>query len=178
MVAVGSKLADGHTAKMIRTRLTWVIVGAVVALLVVAGVDVLRSSKAEPPAATTTSTTTSQESAELTLPRCAGEQITVSLEVGRRTVVNTVRHVGGGPCDLGSVMLGLTMNDRAGRTAWQGVLPSALWGDLNPGSQQTTHFPIPNDIPRCHRRDPFQVVATASRYSDRRRLSARDIGCR
>jgi hypothetical protein len=165
-------------SRMFRTRLTWVIVGGVATLLIVAGVDALRSSKNELPAATTTAAMTSPEGAEVTLPRCARGQITISLEVRRRIVVNAVENVGSGPCHLGSVMLGLTMEDRAGKTAWQGALPSALWGDLQSRSQQTVRFPIPNDIPRCHRRDPFLLVATAGDYSDRRRLTGREIGCR
>jgi hypothetical protein len=43
-----------RTAKMIRTRLTWVIVGAVAALALVAGMDALRSSDSETTAAATT----------------------------------------------------------------------------------------------------------------------------
>jgi hypothetical protein len=118
-------------SRMFRTRLTWVIVGGVATLLIVAGVDALRSSKNELPAATTTAAMTSPEGAEVTLPRCARGQITISLEVRRRIVVNAVENVGSGPCHLGSVMLGLTMEDRAGKTAWQGALPSALWGISN-----------------------------------------------
>jgi hypothetical protein len=65
---------------MIRTRVTWVIVGAVVALVVVAGVDSLRSSdKASAP--TTTESTTTGERAASTLPRCTREQIGISIEI-------------------------------------------------------------------------------------------------
>jgi hypothetical protein len=39
---------------MIRTRLTWVIVGAVAALVLIAGLDALRSSDSETSAAATT----------------------------------------------------------------------------------------------------------------------------
>jgi hypothetical protein len=98
-------------SRMLRTRLTWVIVGGVATRLIVAGVDALRSSKNELPAVTTTAATTSQEGAEVTLPRCARGQITISLEVRRRIVVNAVENVGSGPCHMSSVMLGMTMED-------------------------------------------------------------------
>jgi hypothetical protein len=50
---------------MIRTRLTWVIVGAVAALLLVAGLDALRSSDSETTAwATTASATTASPTPE------------------------------------------------------------------------------------------------------------------
>jgi hypothetical protein len=83
---------------MIRTRLTWVIVGAVVALLIAAGVDALRSSDRESSAPTTTaSTTTVGRRAGSTLPRCTREQVAVSIEIRKGVATIVVRHVGANP---------------------------------------------------------------------------------
>jgi putative effector of murein hydrolase len=66
---------------MIRTRITWLIAGGVVALLVVAGIDALRSSDSEATASTRPASTTTPEAADLSLPRCTRQQITVSIEI-------------------------------------------------------------------------------------------------
>ena len=111
------------------------------------------------------------------LPRCTHQQIAVSIEVLAGIATNVVRHVGGGPCHLRPLRLGLTIRDRAGKRVWQGEIASAFGGDFSSGSEQTVHFPIPNDVPHCQRRDPFLARVTVGRYSARRKLSGSEIGC-
>jgi hypothetical protein len=77
---------------MIRSRLTWVIAGAVVALLVVAGVDVLRSSENETTASPSTGSTmevatttgvVTMTAGSRRLPPCTVEDSAVTVEVRR-----------------------------------------------------------------------------------------------
>jgi hypothetical protein len=115
---------------MIRTRLTWIIVGAVVAVLVVAGVDALRSDK-ETSASTTTESTTTVEQAATTRPDCTNRQFAVSIEVGkpdpkrqRAPAIIFVRHVGDSPCQLDASSFRMTIKDRTGKGmgVWRGLL--------------------------------------------------------
>jgi hypothetical protein len=160
---------------MIRTRLTWVIVGAVVALLIAAGVDALRSSDRESSAPTTTaSTTTVGRRAGSTLPRCTREQVAVSIEIRKGVATIVVRHVGANPCDLRYRRFRLTIRDRAGNVIgqWGGA---RFGGDFSPGSEQTFSLPA---VWHCDRRGPFLALATVGPYGARRsKLSRSEITC-
>jgi hypothetical protein len=178
---------------MTRTRLTWVIVGAVVALLVIAGVDALRSAMSETTASTTTASTTTAsasrrtaptttpERADLSLPSCTRQEIAVSIEILRGIANNVVRNVGSSSCRLPQLGIELTIKDRAGKQVWQGELSaeeSPFGGDFSPGFEQTVHFPSPNFVPHCFRRSPFLALATIGPYSVRSgNLSGTEIGC-
>lgn len=161
---------------MIRTRLTWVVVGGVVALLVVAGVDALRSSESETAASATMASTTALENLDRLSPRCTRPQIVVSIEVRGGIATNVVREFGSDACHLRRVRLGLTIRDRAGKTVWEGAMP-AFEGNYSPGFEQTVHFPYPNPVPHCDRRGPFLALVTVGPYSVRRNLSGDEIGC-
>jgi hypothetical protein len=166
---------------MIRTRITWLIAGGVVTLLVVAGVDALRSTDSEATASTTTASMTTPEAADHSLPHCTRQQITVSIEIRGGIANNVVRQIGSRPCRLRNLGIELTIKDRAGKPVWEGEISaeeSVFGGDFSPGSEQTIHFPNPNFVPHCFRRDPFLALATIGPYSVRRsNLSGGEIGC-
>jgi hypothetical protein len=157
----------------LRPRISWLIGAAVVALLIVAGVDALRSSGGEPSASATTSTT----AAEVTLPRCAPGQTEVTLEFRGRVATNVVRHVSGGECVLPYLQLEMTIEDHAGIPIFQSRRPSALWGLLPPGAEQDFDFPIPDSVLECAEGGPFRARVTVASYSAQREVSANEIGC-
>jgi hypothetical protein len=118
---------------VIPTRLTWAIAGAVAALLVVAGVDALRTSDdATSLSAMTAGTTTEGESGGVEAP-CRPKQIAVSIDSRKpdwrnqpgyigdgawlqtRVATVVVRNVGSRACDLHEEWHFL-ITDRRGRT--------------------------------------------------------------
>jgi hypothetical protein len=156
---------------MIGARLTWVVVGAVAALLAVAGVDALRSSGHDTSASTTT------PDADRRLPRCTAQEIAISIDVLGGQAALVLRDAGGRPCQLPSFQVRLTVEDRAGHRLSPEASPHLppVGGRLSPGIEQTTNFP--EYIPDCHTRGPFLGIATVGPYSARRTVSGRAIGC-
>lgn len=159
---------------MIRRRLSWVIVGGAVALLVVAGVDALRSSESETSASPTSASTTTVESVP---PRCTLEQIGISIEILGGYATAVVRNVSGAPCHLQPLPIQATLTDQGGRKAmrFQLVEQQEFGGDFLPGFQETA---TAGYIENCHLRGPFLLVVSAGPYSARRsKLSPSEIGC-
>jgi hypothetical protein len=159
-----------------RTGISWVIGGAVVVLLAVAGVDALRSS-GNGATAPASPSPTAREAADSGPPHCGLEQIDVIFEFRGRVATNVVRHVHGGECVLPYLRVVLTIDDRAGTRIFAGRRPSALWGVLQPDSVHNSHFPIPDAVPGCAQGGPFQVRATVGSYSTHRELSANELAC-
>lgn len=108
-------------------RWTWVVVGGVATLLLVAGVDALRSSGSETSAPTTTAAmttasttataaaTTVVEALDPEVPPCRRRQLAVSIEVPKGLAVIVVRHLRGTLCDGTDLLrLRLTIRDRGG----------------------------------------------------------------
>ena len=93
---------------MLRTRLSWLVIGGVAVILVAAAVDAIRSS--EPSASSPSRETATERSARETtlavvttpesLPRCTAQNIGVSIDVLGGTAIIVVRHVWGRPCHL------------------------------------------------------------------------------
>jgi hypothetical protein len=176
---------------MIRTRLTWVVVGALVALVVVAGIDALRSSEGETTASPATSTrratTTGTASATATgpsLPACTREDIAVSVEVRRpnpdrqqsRPVAAIVmRGIGARQCfqDFSGVLFTIEDGDGMQIGSWQ--LTGRFGGEFAPGVEQTFFLP---GVGTCDRPGPCVALATVGDYSARRGdLSREEITC-
>jgi hypothetical protein len=159
-----------------RTGISWVIGGAVVVLLAVAGVDALRSS-GNGATAPARPSKTAGEGAGSGPPHCTPEQTDITFEFHGRVATNVVRHVGGGKCVLPYLSVALTIDDQAGTTIFSDRRPSALWGVLAPGSVQDSRFRIPDAVPGCAQGGPFQVRATVGSYSTHRELSADELAC-
>lgn len=171
---------------MLRTRITWVIGGAVVVLLIIAGVDALRSSLGEPRAAVGTAPTHVSNQATA----CKRSEMVVAIEVRkpdetrpvwnqrdqdnpgwrawRRTPVATlvVRNAGSSDCVLvhGAGTYDFGIRDRAGRwmARWDGV--NVFPGQYAPAQERT--FSLPN-VFSCDRPGPFSATATVGHSSAR-----------
>ena len=111
---------------MLRTRLSWLVIGGVAVILVAAAVDTIRSS--EPSASSPRRETATERSAagEVTipveatpegLPRCTVQNIAVSIEVLGGTATVVVRHVGGRACHLAALPVRLSVTNRVGTLA-------------------------------------------------------------
>jgi len=166
---------------MPRTRLTWIILGAVVAVVVVAGVDAVRSSLREAPPVAESAIVSHHEE-----PVCTRRQMAVSVQVRKpdetrpvwnqrdargwwmwkRTPVATliVRNVGSSACVLVDGSFDFGIRDRADRwmARWKG-------GNVFPGRYaplSETSFSLPN-VFSCDRPAPFKAIATVGPYSAR-----------
>jgi hypothetical protein len=171
-----------------RTWITRLVIGAVVALLFVAGADALRSSDhgTSAPASMNTdrearaptpklSTTTAEGGGPPAL--CTRQQIVVSLAVREQTGILSAR-TAGSRCRLPGLLAHLTIKDRAGNTIWEDGFPSRFGGAVRPGSKQSIHFPIPTEDLRCRQGGPFLALATLGPFSARcGNLSRREIAC-
>jgi hypothetical protein len=176
--------------KMIRTRLTWIVVGGILALAVVGAVDALFSSGSSGTAPETGTALQPQsadavsvpaESRAAPLPRCTSEQIAASIDVLGGSATVAVRHARGRACHLASLPVHLRVWDRAGEplrlpTTEGAEIPSRVGGDFSRGFERLiniTYFPPWN----CDERGPFLAVVKVGPYVARRPLSRDEIGC-
>src|SRR5919201_1982854 len=104
---------------MIRTRLTWVIVGAVFALGVLAAIDVLRSSGA-PSSSQATPTRAEQftfpsETESAPVARCKTQQLALKGENLGGSPALALVHAWAGRCRTPRLPIHIALFDRAGR---------------------------------------------------------------
>jgi hypothetical protein len=152
------------------------LVGGVIAVVVVAGVDALRSSDNHAASLPTrSSTTTSDGSGGASPPRCIrGRQVEIAIEMRLGVATVVLRHVGMRPCFQPAGRSRFLVFDRRGKRI-------AIWDDLpfggifRRGTEQT--FALP-DVYTCNRQGPFTAVAQFRAYSVRREgLSRSEITC-
>jgi hypothetical protein len=189
---------------VIPIRLTWVIGGAVAALLAVAGVDALRSSDEETsPSATTVATITEGESSVAAAP-CRPKQIAVSIDIRKpdwqnqpgyvgdaawkqsRVATMVVRNVGPRACDLHEEWHFLITDRRGhfvGRWNSEGLV---LVGRYAPGAEKAFSLPpmesatsLEHPAYRCDYPGHYVVLARVGAAAPARRdnLSASEITC-
>jgi hypothetical protein len=170
-------------------RLTWVIVGGLVALFLVGLIDSLRSRESHifEPGGRSGSVFEARDPglapSTVSLPACTEEQIGVSIEVlgGRAAVV--VRHMFGNPCHLARRRIEVAVNDRTDNPVR--VVPGAdeetdgsVEGDFTPGFQRLLGF---NHLANCDlpngQRGPFTVKVWVGENYVERRLAGDEIGC-
>jgi hypothetical protein len=178
---------------MLRTRLSWLVIGGVAVILVAAAVDTIRSS--EPSASSPRRETATERSAagEVTipveatpegLPRCTVQKA-VSIEVLGGTATVVVRHVGGRACHLAALPVRLSVTNRVGRRVRLATLDegpdvqSRVGGDFSPGFEQLIDIPYLAEpqLTSCDRRGPFTAFAIVGPYSAQRKLSGSEVGC-
>ena len=94
-------------------RLTWVVVGGVAILLVLAGVDALRSST-DSEAFAPTATATTSKLPRVSLPPCTQQDISISIEVRDGGAVAVARNIGADACYRLLRGWRLRIEDRAG----------------------------------------------------------------
>jgi hypothetical protein len=176
------------SSKVIRTRLTWAVLGVVLALAVAAAVYALRGS-ASPGSASETEVgqrrsadafSIPEENTTAPLPRCSAEQIAASIDVlgGRATIA--VRHVRGKACHLARLPVQLRMWDRAGNpehlpTSEGAHIPFQVGGDFRSNFERLLW--IHRVFPDCDQLGPFLVVANVGPYVVRRTLSRNEVAC-
>jgi len=150
------------------------LAGAGIALVVIAGVDAIRSGDDQPTTSPKTGATTVTGTR---YHRCARRDVVVAIEVRRPSSVQTtdipeeagkrpvativVGNVGARRC-LGTWGARFTITDRAGKVV--GSWPDSAWfvGYYAPGGEKTFSYP---DIYRCGRTGPFVALATVGPYS-------------
>src|ERR687891_220206 len=173
-----------------RVRLTWVVLGALAAIVVVAAVDAFRSSgtrssspskassvpvpPGEPPV---TELPPVVEVPPVEPPRCTAQQIAVAIEVLGGSASIVVRHVWGKPCHLARLPIDLAVWDRTGRRVRlvrSGVAQSGIAGDFSPRFERLIDITYVRD---CDYRGPFLAVVNVGPYGARATLSAKEIHC-
>jgi hypothetical protein len=176
------------SSKVIRTRLTWVLLGGVLALAVVGTVYALRGS-AWPGSASAMQVGQRRSADAFSVPaenttapllRCSAEQIAASIDVlgGRATI--TVRHARGTACHLARLPVQLKMWDRAGNpvhlpTVEGAHIPTQVGGDFTSNFERLLW--IHRVFPECDQRGPFLVVAKVGPYVVRRTLPRNEVAC-
>jgi hypothetical protein len=181
-------------AEILRGRLTWIIVGAVVAVVVVAGIDALRSSLRETRIPVETAPAINRSTV---VSECNVRQMEAAIEVRKpdntrpvwnqrdargwrawqRTPAATLvmRNVGSSDCILSEGTFDFGIRDRTNRwmARWNGdnVFP----GLYAPGQERS--FSLPN-VFSCDRPGPFRAIATVGDYSARLDdLAYREVTC-
>lgn len=178
---------------MIRRRLTWIIVGAVIALVGAAVVDSLRpsGSPASQPAHSKSGSVFEARDpilapARVGLPRCTAQHIGVSIDVLGGTATVVVRHVWGSSCHLAPLPVRLSVTDRVGRRVRLAGVDEAhpdvqarVRGDFFPGFEQLIGIPYlaRPQLADCDAAGPFTAFVTVGPYSAQRKLSGSEVGC-
>jgi hypothetical protein len=183
-----------YPQRMLRTRLSWLVIGGVGVILVAGAVDAIRSS--EPSASSPSRETATERSAGKTtlarvttpesLPRCTVQNIGVSIDVLGGTASVAVRHVWGRPCHLAPLPVRLSVTNRFGgrvRLATVGGgrpdVQSRVGGDFSPGFERLIDIPYLASPPltTCNSRGPFTAFVIVGPYSAQRKLSGSEVGC-
>jgi hypothetical protein len=177
---------------VIRTRLTQLLVGGVAAVLVVAGIDALRSTLSnDHPSTLSTTTTIAPPSWVSRAPACTPEQVRVLIDVRhasqtappgldvlpRRRQVATIviRRVGAEPCSEDQLPFEFKIYDGNGRRVGYWVSDVYIAGDFAPDTERDVSLP---DVYSCDRPGPFHATASVGPYTARRgHLSYSDITC-
>jgi hypothetical protein len=160
-------------------RLTWVIVASVGGLLLIAGLDALRSSEASrdsAPAASTKTTRTAADVSDSLLP-CDTQDLRISIVVRRGSPTVVARNFGD-TCYRLLHGWHLRVEDRAGDALveWDEIGPLAD-GIFPADSESSFGFSRGQPI-RCKSPGPYLVSATVGPYFARRgHLSAGEISC-
>jgi hypothetical protein len=179
---------------MLRTRLSWLVIGGLAVILVAAAVDAIRSS--EPSASSPSRETATERSAGKTtfavvttlegLPRCTAQHIGVSIDVLGGTATVVVRHVWGSSCHLAPLPVRLSVTDRVGRRVRLAGVDEAhpdvqarVRGDFFPGFEQLIDIPYlaRPQLADCDAAGPFTAFVTVGPYSAQRKLSGSEVGC-
>ena len=154
-----------------RKHVTWVVVGAVVVLLVAAGVDALRSSPHSATVApgTTVALTTTTQIATGT-PPCARHDLRILIKIREEVASVIVRNIGADACHR--VLRGwhLRIEDRAGKVVgeWakeQVPVQPLIVGDFRAGDEVA--FWLPQGPVLCDSSGPYLALATVGPYSAR-----------
>jgi hypothetical protein len=163
----------GIASSVTAARLTWVVLAAIVALLVVAGVDALRSSGSES-AATSSGDTGVASTGALEL--CVPAQLMLQVERLGDGLSLVLDHVEGPPCRTRRLPIRLSLLDRAG-------LPANARANVQDAFAPATHSPNVDLIApfavlyKCGEAKPELYDAEAGSYRGGGRLPRSDAEC-
>jgi hypothetical protein len=170
---------------VIQTRLTWVVVAGVAALLVAGVVDALRSSgspasssKASPapqqPVADQISLPTQEE--DTAPPPCTAQQLGLKIENLGGVAALALVHVWAGPCRTPRLPIEVAVLDRAGEPVEGtiGIQPAFAPTTLSPDGELSAPFSL---VYLCGEPKPVRVAAEAGPYAATGRLPRRYAAC-
>ena len=189
-----------------RVRLTWIVLGALAAIVVAAAVDAFRSSgtrssspskassvpvpSGEPPVTEpppvvevppveppVTEPPLVVEVPPVEPPRCTAQQIAVAIEVLGGSASIVVRHVWGKPCHLARLPIDLAVWDRSGRRVRLVRSGVAQSGIAGDFSPRFERLIDITYVRDCDYRGPFLAVVNVGPYGARATLSAKEIHC-
>lgn len=178
---------------MVRTRLSWLVIGGVAVILVAAVFEAIRSPG--PSASSPRQETATERSAGKTrltgvtrpesLSRCTVQNIVVSIDVLGGMATVAVRHVWGRPCHLAPLPVRLSVTDRVGRRVRLATLEggedvrSRAGGDFSPGFEQLIDVPYLAEpqLSNCDRPGTFTAFVIVGPHSAQRKLSGSEVGC-
>ena len=157
-------------------RWTWFVVGGVVTLLFVAGVDALRSSADNETSAPTASTTATEVPTGSVSP-CTQLDLRVSVEIRQEAATVVVRNIGANDCYQLLRGWRLRIEDRAGNLVAEWVEVRPLADGLFPSGSEMI-FLLPRNPVLCDSPGPYLALASVGPYSARRgNLSRSEIAC-
>jgi hypothetical protein len=160
-----------------RSRLGWVIVGALISLILVGTVDAFLSSDEEDSGSKETTepdalvdrggTSPREEAEDEPLPPCTAQQLAVSIDLMGGSPFIAVSHAWGNPCHLRRVPIDMTVKDRTGRPVWRAWSESGVGGDFSPDFVRLIGI---NYQRPCGRPRPLVAFVNVGAYSTRRKL--------
>jgi hypothetical protein len=153
----------------VRGWITWVVSGAVVALVVAGAVEAFLRSDGDSPSRSAgregaRSAPTTTAVAPGPLPACRREQLALSIEILGGGDVYVLRHVRGRACNLRSARVTLTIRDRRGRRIRPASAVPEISGDFSPGSE---FVGLLNFLITCREEEPIRVTVRIGRYTAR-----------
>lgn len=177
--------------KMLRTHLSWLVVGGIAVVLIAAAVDALRPSDSKPPpakgglvqdregddqATEYVPLTALGETETAPLERCAVQQYALRVERLGGTPVLALAHVRGRPCRTPRIPIEVSLFGRNGDAveASVGVQQAFVPTDLSPGVEVIAEIQV---IYLCGGRKPRRLVAEARPYVVRGRLPRNYAAC-
>ncbi|MGH2996298.1 MAG: hypothetical protein ACRDON_09320 [Gaiellaceae bacterium] len=152
-----------------RRWITWVVAGAVAALVVAGVVDTILRSEGDSPRPSAANpdeprpgpTPTTGAVVPAPLPACRREQLALAIEVLGGGDVYVLRHVRGGPCRLRAARVTLTIRDRRGRRIQPASTVPEISGEFPPG---TEFVGLLNYLITCREEEPIRATVKVGRY--------------
>jgi hypothetical protein len=164
---------------MVRTWPTWLVAGGVVALLVAAAFDVLRSSGSSPsPSILAGSERSLVREQEPTSPppRCTAQQVALRIENLGGSPALSLDHVWAGPCRTRRLPIDVALLDRAGKAVEATVDIPQAFAPATLSSDKALSAPF-SYVYLCGEPKPAFAHANAGPYSARGRLPQNSGAC-
>ena len=180
---------------MLRTRLSWLVIGGVAVILVAAAVDALRSSGSKAPSAERGLVRDGERGGQTMedvplagvtetetgpLERCAPQQLALRVERLGGTHLIALAHVRGGPCRTARIPIEIRLFYRKGSPVNPNTAGGSVWSqafaptNLSPGVEAVAELHVSYE---CGERRPGLLVAEARPYVARKWLPRGYVAC-